>query len=123
MAKRAAKRKYHKPPIYKLVAFDWNPKEFLANTYIRLMTAEELGLFVTAAMEAMADGKEINLPWIGKTYWERVIGRAHVPSSIRQRVMRAGKCKKCGSTERLQLDHIKPIAQGGTNDIKNLQVL
>jgi len=36
---------------------------------------------------------------------------------------KGGKCKACGDTENLQLDHIKPIAKGGTNDLDNLQVL
>ncbi len=33
------------------------------------------------------------------------------------------KCAQCGATERLQIDHIYPIALGGTNDLDNLQVL
>jgi len=50
-------------------------------------------------------------------------------SSIRKLVSpkifaRDGKvCKKCGSTENLEIDHIIPIFHGGTNDPDNLQVL
>ena len=33
------------------------------------------------------------------------------------------KCKKCGSNERLEVDHIVPIHAGGTTDEDNLQVL
>lgn len=33
------------------------------------------------------------------------------------------KCKKCGSTEKISIDHIIPIASGGDNSIENLQVL
>ena len=33
------------------------------------------------------------------------------------------KCAYCGSTDNLQIDHIKPIARGGTNDFDNLQIL
>jgi 5-methylcytosine-specific restriction enzyme A len=33
------------------------------------------------------------------------------------------KCKKCGSIERLTVDHIKPITKGGNNDLGNLQTL
>jgi len=32
-------------------------------------------------------------------------------------------CVTCGTTERLSLDHIVPIAKGGTNDRGNLQTL
>lgn len=33
------------------------------------------------------------------------------------------RCAQCGDLERLTVDHIQPIAQGGTNDIGNLQIL
>lgn len=32
-------------------------------------------------------------------------------------------CKNCGSTDNLTIDHILPISRGGTNCIRNLQVL
>jgi len=34
-----------------------------------------------------------------------------------------GKCAKCGSSEKIQIDHIVPISRGGTNHITNLQPL
>lgn len=33
------------------------------------------------------------------------------------------KCKKCGSTDNIHLDHIIPVAAGGDNSIDNLQPL
>lgn len=33
------------------------------------------------------------------------------------------KCAKCASIDHLTIDHIKPLARGGTNDIGNLQTL
>lgn len=30
------------------------------------------------------------------------------------------KCVYCGSTETLEIDHVIPVCQGGTNDIENL---
>ena len=33
------------------------------------------------------------------------------------------KCIKCGSTENLTLDHIKPFSRNGTDDENNLQIL
>lgn len=32
-------------------------------------------------------------------------------------------CRYCGSTENLSIDHIVPLARGGTNDLDNLQFL
>ena len=34
-----------------------------------------------------------------------------------------GKCVKCGSRDRLELDHIKPLNFGGNNLPNNLQIL
>jgi hypothetical protein len=33
------------------------------------------------------------------------------------------KCAACGSAEKLEIDHVVPISQGGTGDFHNLQVL
>lgn len=33
------------------------------------------------------------------------------------------QCLRCGSTERLELDHIYPISLGGLHDMSNLQIL
>ena len=34
-----------------------------------------------------------------------------------------GRCVKCGSAERLEFDHVIPIALGGANTARNLQLL
>jgi 5-methylcytosine-specific restriction protein A len=33
------------------------------------------------------------------------------------------ECRICGSKKNLQIDHIYPMARGGTNDLDNLQIL
>ena len=33
------------------------------------------------------------------------------------------ECRYCGSENHLQIDHIHPMARGGTNDLDNLQIL
>ena len=35
-------------------------------------------------------------------------------------VLAAGKCFYCGSTERLGIDHVKPLNEGGANEVSNL---
>ncbi len=32
-------------------------------------------------------------------------------------------CQKCGTTEKLTIDHIIPLAEGGSNDLSNLHTL
>lgn len=52
--------------------------------------------------------------WSGSTWWE-----------IREKVLeRDGRrCARCGSTKRLHIDHIQPVAKGGGPWLENLQVL
>lgn len=49
----------------------------------------------------------------------------YVSPKIRKLIMQLGyyECAKCGSTERLEIDHIIPVSRGGGNEYGNLQVL
>ena len=38
-------------------------------------------------------------------------------------VQQGVSCARCGSADDLQVDHIKPVSLGGTNDMHNLQIL
>jgi Holliday junction resolvasome RuvABC ATP-dependent DNA helicase subunit len=51
--------------------------------------------------------------------------RHAIPSSVRMEVWRrdGGKCVKCGGRERLEYDHIIPIAKGGSNTARNIELL
>jgi hypothetical protein len=52
-------------------------------------------------------------------------GRAYIRASLRREVWKRanGKCSGCGGLYRLQIDHIEPIAKGGTNAPENLRLL
>jgi 5-methylcytosine-specific restriction endonuclease McrA len=51
--------------------------------------------------------------------------RKKIALGIRQAVLEKSgyKCVYCGSLENLQVDHITPVARGGSDDISNLQTL
>lgn len=63
----------------------------------------------------------------GQTYT-----RIEIPEKVRKEVWRraGGRCqfvlangKVCGSRWQCQVDHIKPVARGGTNDLENLRLV
>ena len=46
-----------------------------------------------------------------------------VPPDLRREVLAVGKCRFCGSKERLSVDHIIPVIRGGRTERSNLQCL
>ena len=66
-------------------------------------------------------------PYCKSELHERV-GRQHIPNHLRHAVLKRDdyRCVECGATNKettLEIDHILPVAKGGTNDINNLQTL
>lgn len=51
--------------------------------------------------------------------------RERIPDPVRLFVWQrdSGKCVKCGSTEKLEFDHIIPVVKGGSNTERNIQLL
>jgi 5-methylcytosine-specific restriction enzyme A len=51
--------------------------------------------------------------------------RISFPKEVREYVFQrdSHQCQSCGQTEKLSIDHIIPLASGGSNDISNLQTL
>lgn len=60
---------------------------------------------------------------LGGTRIERT--REPIAEEVRIFVWRrdGGQCVRCGSAERLECDHIIPLAKGGSNTERNLQLL
>ncbi|TAF53678.1 MAG: HNH endonuclease [Oscillatoriales cyanobacterium] len=51
--------------------------------------------------------------------------RARLSPDVRQYVLNRDRhqCQSCGQSINLQIDHIIPLARGGSNDLSNLQTL
>ena len=51
--------------------------------------------------------------------------RQHIPDDVRMFVWQRdkGRCVQCGSNENLEFDHIIPVAKGGSDSERNLQLL
>ncbi len=51
--------------------------------------------------------------------------RPAIPEDVRIAVWRRdeGKCSKCGSRDSLEYDHIIPISKGGSNTVRNIELL
>ncbi len=65
-----------------------------------------------------------SFPFVAKVYEVRSsLRRRHIPKPVRADVLSVGKCAKCGTTERLTIDHIHPVSRGGSDDRGNLQAL
>jgi len=54
-----------------------------------------------------------------------VARRERIPDTVRLFVWQRdqGKCVKCGSSAKLEFDHIIPVAKGGSNTDRNIQLL
>lgn len=52
-------------------------------------------------------------------------GRERIPEETRYEVWRrdGGKCARCGSRENLEFDHVIPLSKGGSNTVRNVELL
>ena len=53
------------------------------------------------------------------------LGRPRIAEAVRIEVWRrdGGRCSRCGSRESLEYDHIVPLARGGSNTARNVELL
>ena len=68
-----------------------------------------------------------NQPCLNFDIWKSIsnVERAKVTNRLRFAIYERDnyRCKKCGSTENLEIDHIIPIFKGGKSTYSNLQTL
>jgi len=81
------------------------------------MISRILGLLRSRNFAALSE-----FPFIGRIF-SGIHKRPHIPSSVRRRVLSAGRCKMCESTSALVIDHIIPFSKGGAHEEHNFQCL
>jgi hypothetical protein len=79
----------------------------------------------TAELRAFADGLPSAVDALIEAHDpRRFAGRRALPSALRRLIIhRDERCRACGSARDLHIDHVVPLAAGGTDDPDNLQVL
>lgn len=105
--------------------FDLHTTPFII--HCGMMDARDVGLMVRGIEASLLAGDARTLeefPFVGRIYRPRA-KRAGVSPTVRRFVFaRDGRrCRLCGCTERLEIDHIIPVVWGGTDEPENLQVL
>ena len=88
-------------------------------------------VFPIALISALVSGTSIY--YISTGQWDRYFkgisqtgyNARHIPQAVKTEVWRRnmGRCVQCGSQERLEFDHIIPFSKGGSNTVRNIQLL
>lgn len=70
-------------------------------------------------------GYPIIIDYLEKMFTEKIKPDRYISKELRSEILKKykHKCNFCESTERLEIDHIKPISKKGLSEFKNLQVL
>lgn len=94
----------------------------------KALSLKEVGQLITDACNAALDGRreffDDGVPFFTQPVFFRWRGFYISPAVRREVYAKAGwQCLHCGSTERLSIDHIIARANGGGDEIENLQAL
>ena len=80
-----------------------------------------------AIMEGILRREEQRVEFLkrGVSGQEDSFRRDRIPEQVRHEVWRRdeGKCARCGSRSSLEFDHIVPVAMGGSNTARNIELL
>ncbi len=112
----------------KAPSFDFYPAEWLIAT-MGLTLAESGRLFTRVARTVACGDRAGSAEWqgkfIGRIYWREKPNRPYIQPAIRHAVHAryGGRCRRCDSEDRLELDHVIPFSRGGADSVDNLQLL
>lgn len=93
----------------------------------RRLVEEAANLLVDSGLERFVDGCAHHFLTVAgdDKDFRPVYIKGRIPEKLRQAVFeRDGfRCQKCGSTWKLQADHVHPESKGGATTMENLQTL
>ncbi|WP_221410643.1 HNH endonuclease [Riemerella anatipestifer] len=91
-------------------------KIYTIEHYPKIKTQVELIREAREAEEKLRELKKVE---------ERISRREHISQKVKDMVWNrdGGKCVECGSSEKLEFDHIVPFSKGGSNTYRNIQLL
>lgn len=113
-----------------LASFVFDAQKVFYDARYKAMSLAQLGRFFTRVCEAV-DRKDVaflrpiqDAGMIGRVYF-RDARRPAIPIPIRRSVLeRDGyACRRCGSQDSIEIDHVHPFSKGGTDQVDNLQAL
>ena len=112
------------PDPNRVLVLQWYSWEYLLRT--RTLSLRQKGALLEK-IDAAAMREDFSFlrqfSWIGRIFWRSTGPRKSISRKDRVFVLSAGRCAFCGSTERLTVDHIRPVAKGGKNHRRNYQCL
>ncbi len=89
-------------------------------------TADQDELLIQEAFDAeRRKWERLQRKFAGDHSVNRKQSRQQIPEEVRISVWRrdGGACAKCGSRERLEYDHIIPVSRGGSDTVRNIELL
>lgn len=110
-------------------SFMFNAVEWLSGFDVRVLTVAQQGRLFLKILRAVDQRDEAFLARypniVGQVFYRDNQQRPPISRYIRHTVFaRDGRiCAFCGSTSRLELDHIIPFSRGGPDTVENLRVL
>ncbi|MGZ4846413.1 MAG: HNH endonuclease [Halobacteriota archaeon] len=101
------------------------PKLVLAIILVVLIVLALLGIARIFHKELLPLRPELPTESPASTYQGRQAPNRPIPKQVQTAVWRrdGGRCVECGSNQDLEYDHIIPVAKGGSNTERNVQLL
>jgi hypothetical protein len=110
------------PPGYITVVFDYVRDKITKEQYLEM--TKELEISYLNGIQIKWDTESDTKPDNNSTS-DDIPRREYIPEKVKMYVWKRdeGKCRMCGSNQKLEYDHIIPVSKGGSSTERNIQLL